>query len=712
MAGFVGLVVIAVVATLLKVEELIPVRSRLIDVLWARNGRGPGGAGAAIPAAEPEHDTLDARPAAGEVMAGVAAVGSSAPAGTVFNQSSSREQVSNPVPNDSGGPGAGRAADQAASKMTADDQPTVATATDDAPTVVVPAADQPGAAELIAAEPNDAELRSMLRGGLAPDQAHTLFDEPAADRTLPVTASAAAAQAAARANPGYAQELTPGTTVGGRYRLISLVSEDGAGHWFWRAKDTVLPRDMAVTMLPDTSGASATVARTLRAGRLHHIGLPQTLDVGTDHGQSYVVGQWVDGATLTDLVSGGPLEADVAASITAKLSEAVAEAHRNGIAFGALNPSLIRVNFDGQVRLSHVIAHGAATTDQDIRAIGALLYLMLTGTWPLGDPVEPGAGIIAAGELPAAPTSLGRELPAWEVNSSVPEALSALAARALHPEEPDGIHAVGAIAALLRSPDVVGPARPAPAAEARPLSASDRRLIKERRVKLSLAAVVLSVFAVLIIIALGGLTNQVVASFQNSAPDELPIIDSAAASAQAGPTSAAGTSAPKPSAASSAAAPAAGGPVPIVGGTVYDPQGDGSPDYKDYVDRAFDGNQESAWLTWVYKQQFPTLKTGVGLLLEFDHEVTPTSVNIKSTTNGAAGTTNGTVVEVRSATSPTATFDQTKVVGTGTVNNGGVDIPLTNAPKSKYLLVFITQLSPTPDNQFQGKINEVTVLGS
>ena len=164
--------------------------------------------------------------------------------------------------------------------------------------------------------------------------------------------------------------LTPGTTVGGRYRLVSLVAADDSGHWFWRAKDTVLPRDMAVTMLPDTSGASATVARTLRAGRLHHIGLPQTLDVGTDYGQSYVVGQWVDGATLTDLLSGGPLEADVATSITAKLSEAVAEAHRNGIALGAINPSLVRVNFDGQVRLSHVIAHGSATPDQDIRAIG------------------------------------------------------------------------------------------------------------------------------------------------------------------------------------------------------------------------------------------------------------------------------------------------------------------------------------------------------
>ena len=80
---------------------------------------------------------------------------------------------------------------------------------------------------------------------------------------------------------------------------------------------------MAVTLLPAGPGTSTTVARTLRAGRLHHIGLPQTLDVGTEGDQAYVVGQWVDGATLTDLLSGGPLEPDVASSITAKISDAV-----------------------------------------------------------------------------------------------------------------------------------------------------------------------------------------------------------------------------------------------------------------------------------------------------------------------------------------------------------------------------------------------------
>jgi putative peptidoglycan lipid II flippase len=142
-----------------------------------------------------------------------------------------------------------------------------------------------------------------------------------------------------------------------------------------------------------------------------------------------------------------------------------------------------------------------------------------------------------------------------------------------------------------------------------------------------------------------------------------------------------------------------------VAGLVFDPQGDGTPDYKDYVDRAFDGNADSAWLTWVYKGQFPSLKTGVGLLLELERETTPTSVTVNSATNG-------TVVEIRSAASPNTTLDQATVLGSGTVTNGTVTIPLTGAPKSKYLIVFVTKMAPTSDNQFQSKINEVTVQGS
>ena len=139
---------------------------------------------------------------------------------------------------------------------------------------------------------------------------------------------------------------------------------------------------------------------------------------------------------------------------------------------------------------------------------------------------------------------------------------------------------------------------------------------------------------------------------------------------------------------------------------MFDPQGDGNPDYAAYVDRAYDGNPESAWLTWVYKRQFPSLKPGVGLMLELEGEVRPSSVVIDSATPG-------TTVEVRSTAEPNVPLDATSVIGTGTVENGPLTIELPpDAPTSKYLLVFVTAMSPTSDNQFQAKINEIVINGS
>ena len=491
---------------------------------------------------------------------------------------------------------------------------------------------------------------------------------------------------------------------------------------------------MAVTLLPDTSATSATVARTLRVGRLHHIGLPQTLDLGSELGQSYVVGQWVDGATLTDLLSGGPLEPEVATSITAKVSEAVAEAHRNGIALGAINPSLVRVNFDGQVRLSHVIAHGSATPDQDIRAVGGLLYLMLTGTWPLtagavgaASDVRPGAPS-TGGQLPPAPTRLGREVPAAEVRAGVPTALSALAERALHPEDPAGIHAVGAIAALLRQPEVSAASAPPPPDEPqRPtLNPAERRLIKERRVKLGIATVMIAAFSALIIIVVASLAKQVMSDIAGPTVTGVQILDAGTSIAPA-PKPTTAVSSPKAQSttvatgATSRSAPSTrpttpAAPVATVqkildATTVYDPMGDGVKDNTDQVPLAFDGNPQTFWSTFVYRQQFPSaLKPGVGLTLTFANPITATSVTVSSDTPD-------TTIEIRTAAGPDLPYTQTTALAQGTISSGtnaapgSVTIPLVAAPLSKYLVVFVVHMA-ADGSRYRSDINEISVSGS
>jgi putative peptidoglycan lipid II flippase len=145
----------------------------------------------------------------------------------------------------------------------------------------------------------------------------------------------------------------------------------------------------------------------------------------------------------------------------------------------------------------------------------------------------------------------------------------------------------------------------------------------------------------------------------------------------------------------------------ITDASVYDPQGKPPSDYESYVDRAYDGDPSSFWLTWVYKQQFGRatggLKDGVGLILNFGKPVTPSSVTISTLTPG-------TTIEIRSAGSANPDLASTQVLGSATLQGDPVTISLTNAPSSQYLLVWVTKLAPY-GKQWQSNIAEITVNG-
>ncbi|WP_157970418.1 murein biosynthesis integral membrane protein MurJ [Nakamurella deserti] len=550
----------------------------------------------------------------------------------------------------------------------------------------------------------------------APDLS-TVTPAPASGSQVPPGRDDTPAGSAPRAESDAAR-VAPGSMVGGRYRLVSLVAVDAGGNRFWRAKDTVLPRDMAVTLLPDGPSTNATVTTTLRAGRLHHIGLPQTLDLGTENGMSYVVGQWVDGATLTDLLAGGPLDGDVAGSVTAKVADAVAEAHRNGIALGALHPSLVRVNFDGQVRLSHVLAYPGATPEQDIRAVGALLYLMITGTFPL-----PQNGM--SPPLTAAPTGGGRELPADEVRTTAPAGLSALAERALHPEGPHGVRSAAAIAALLHSAEAVPVAAGAEPDEEPVLTAgqlAERRLIRERRAKLGVAGVMLLALTVLVAIVIGSAIKRVVDSVQDPVitSDQALDVTPETLAPTAGDTSAPVDTATPETTAEAPPTSAAVTPVPvaITAGEVYDPQGRGQKDYVSYIDRAFDGDPGTAWQTFAYFQQFGPngLKTGVGLMLTLDREVRPLTVTVATTTPSTAdcATTNNCMkVQIRASDGDIdAPLDATTVLAESQIGDAPAAIAIPDtAPTSRYLIVFVSGLTGGGNN-WEASLSEIQVTAA
>ena len=139
--------------------------------------------------------------------------------------------------------------------------------------------------------------------------------------------------------------------------------------------------------------------------------------------------------------------------------------------------------------------------------------------------------------------------------------------------------------------------------------------------------------------------------------------------------------------------------------------GNGVKDNTDQVPLAFDGNQQTFWSTFVYKQQFPSaLKPGVGLTLVFANPITPTRCTVSSDTPD-------TTIEIRSARRSGPAVRADHCAGPGAHRRrlecrpGSVKITLTNAPKSKYLVVFIVHMAADGDG-FKSDINEISVSGN
>jgi hypothetical protein len=241
------------------------------------------------------------------------------------------------------------------------------------------------------------------------------------------------------------------TTTGlpDRYRPLDQVGPDEPTPTgviqCWRAKDRVLNRDVAIRVhTPAGPAAHAWISRALTAGGLATPALAMVYDAseGTGDPQSpggaaYVVNEWIDGETLAERLTRGPMPDREARTVLRRLAEGVAEAHRVGLAVGGLTPDNVVLRPNGLVGLRAVPA-ATGSIDGDITALGALLEACLTGLDPADhDP---------------------RRL-------TGPSDLVALVRRARSTEPGQGLSSVAAMASLLGERSRPGPLSPAARAE-------------------------------------------------------------------------------------------------------------------------------------------------------------------------------------------------------------------------------------------------------
>ena len=182
--------------------------------------------------------------------------------------------------------------------------------------------------------------------------------------------------------------------VAGRYRLEERLDSGGRAQ-VWRALDQELNRPVAVKILLTPEGGDPSFVELFRAeaqleARLKHPGVVEVFDWGHDGYANYVVMDLLEGTTISRLLADGPLPPDRVLTVGRQAAAALAYAHAEDVAHGAVGPDHVMVAPDGNTTLIDFglqcrgVCEYPAAPDSDTYALGALLYEMLVGASPTG----------------------------------------------------------------------------------------------------------------------------------------------------------------------------------------------------------------------------------------------------------------------------------------------------------------------------------------
>lgn len=221
--------------------------------------------------------------------------------------------------------------------------------------------------------------------------------------------------------PASAPPVADLTALFPQLEILELIGQGGMGA-VYKARQTKLDRLVAVKILPAEWGNDPAFAerftREARAlARLSHSRIVAIHDFGESGGLFYLVMEYVDGCNLRQLLSGGPLQPELALSLVPQICAALQYAHGEGVVHRDIKPENILLDQRGHVKIAdfglakltrrsaaeftltgtqqvmgtiNYMAPEQRTSPQDvdhradIYAVGVVLYEMLTGEVPLG----------------------------------------------------------------------------------------------------------------------------------------------------------------------------------------------------------------------------------------------------------------------------------------------------------------------------------------
>ena len=472
----------------------------------------------------------------------------------------------------------------------------------------------------------------------------------------------------------------------GRYALDVQISSSLSSP-IWRAMDQSLKRWVTLILLPTSDLRSVKLLQECQQAAVNdRRDVVSILDVvpdgkissGTDsNSQDRYVGivtEWLDGETLDRLIvrRGEVLPVEQALRQLGIIANTLMHSHSLNVFHRRLRPHNVIFSQGQEVRLTGFGVDSALLGPdsmdgmaQDIKGVGQLLFVMITGMWPLG----------SVDSLPAALSDGGSGL---VLPSQVHGGVSSYIDR-LYQRTQDGTYT--SMRQLLDALSV-GEVEESESLQSRVSRLTASSVTWSPPESSQSSRVRTSVIAGLSVLVFGWIGWQLLTSnFQRS---EAPVAILAS---------------PLPS----IAVPQATGEVAkAVTVTSYDPLGD-NEENADQALLAIDSDNETAWTTASYNKSDMSGKAGVGLLVDLGVEKEVYSVEIDFISAGHTA-------EIYVVNSTEPDFATELKFGDTNPNESSSEISSTDPVSGRYVLVWLTPDLPEAESgEFQGGISEIKV---
>lgn len=472
----------------------------------------------------------------------------------------------------------------------------------------------------------------------------------------------------------------------GRYALDVQISSSLSSP-IWRAMDLSLKRWVTLILLPTSDLRSVKLLQECQQAAVNdRRDVVSILDVvpdgkissGTDsNSQDRYVGivtEWLDGETLDRLIvrRGEVLPVEQALRQLGIIANTLMHAHSLNVFHRRLRPHNVIFSQGQEVRLTGFGVDSALLgpdsmdgVAQDIKGVGQLLFVMITGMWPLG----------SVDSLPAALSDGGSGL---VLPSQVHGGVSSYIDR-LYQRTQDGTYT--SMRQLLDALSV-GEVEESESLQSRVSRLTASSVTWSPPESSQSSRVRTSVIAGLSVLVFGWIGWQLLTSnFQRS---EAPVAILAS---------------PLPS----IAVPQATGEVAkAVTVTSYDPLGD-NEENADQALLAIDSDNETAWTTASYNKADMSGKAGVGLIVDLGTEKEVYSVEIDFISTGHKAE-----IYVINSTEPD--FATELKFGDTNPNESSSKVSVTEPASGRYVLIWLTPDLPEAESgEFQGGISEIRV---